>query len=203
MKNKVMYMYKRIILFFTLFNGSNQHAANFATWLEAKSSYFFFLDSTMKDIYHKGGFQVQGSASIPIYNNIDLYGSIGYRKVHGYALNSGEKTSLTVVPIDIGIKPIFTLNPNSYFFLAMGPRGFYFRQHNDSAYVSPSVSSGNVGFFVNSGFNTIIAKHFLLGIFGEYSYEKKTIIPSRQNVFSAGSTQMGGFAFGIGLGYNF
>jgi hypothetical protein len=196
-------MYKKIALLSALFCTLAQHASHVTPWLEIKPSYFFFTTSPMKHIYNKGGFEVQGSISVPFYNYLDFYGSIGCRHVQGHALNTCEKTSLTVMPIDIGLKPVFNFCEKLYYFLAIGPRFFYFHQHNNSPYVTAKINRSGIGFFVNTGFNVQLAECFLFGIFGEYSYEKKTICPKMPNVFSNGSVQLGGFAFGISLGYAF
>jgi hypothetical protein len=196
-------MYKKTALFAALLCTLTEYASPVTPWLEVKPSYFFFPVSPMKDIYDHGGFEIQGSASIPVCNYLDFYGSIGYRRASGHALNTCEKTSLTVVPIDIGLKPIFNFCERFSYFFALGPRFFYFHQHNNSPYVDCSINGGGVGLFVNTGFNVLFADCFLLGIFGEYSYEKKTICPKMPNVFSNGSVQLGGLAFGVSLGYAF
>jgi len=196
-------MYKKIALISALFYPLTQYASDVTPWLEIKPSYFFFCASPMHNIYDKGGFEIQGSVSGPLCKYIDLYGSIGYRKVGGHALNTGEKTSLSVLPVDIGLKPIFNFCERFYYFFAIGPRYFYFHQHNNSPYVDRIIKGGGIGVFANTGFNVLLADSLLLGIFGEYSYEKKTICSKRPNVFSSGSVQMGGFAFGVSLGYAF
>lgn len=201
---------KKIALLSVLFCTLTQYAsegsctnADLTSWLEIKPSYFFFTACPMNTVYNNGGFEVQGSASVPVCKYLDMYGSIGYRKVQGHALNSCSKTSLTVIPIDVGIKPIFNFCEHYYYFFAVGPRYFYFSEHNQSPYVDCKINDIGIGLFVNTGCNVLIADHFLLGIFGEYSYEKKKICPSKSHVFSNGSVQMGGFAFGISLGYAF
>lgn len=196
-------MYKKIALFSSLLCTLTQHASNETTWLEIKPSYFFFSSCPMNDIYDHGGFEIQGSASVPFCNHLDFYGSVGYRKVCGNALNTCEKTSLTVVPFDIGLKPVFNFCERYYYFFAIGPRFFYFHQHNNSPYVDCKINGGGVGLFVNTGFNVQLRDCLLLGIFGEYSYEKKKICPTRPNVFSNGSVQLGGFAFGASVGFGF
>lgn len=196
-------MYKKITLLLALLCTSTQYASNIAPWVEIKPSYFFFSTSPMNDIYDHGGFEIQGSASVPVYTYLDLYGSIGYRTVTGHALNSGEKTSLSVIPIDLGLKPIVNFHEHFYYFFAMGPRYFHFHQYNNSSYVDRTIKGNGIGLFANTGFNVLLADYFLLGIFGEYSYEKKKICPKKPNVYSNGSTQMGGFAFGVSLGYEF
>jgi len=52
------------------------------------------------------------------------------------------------------------------------------------------------------GFNFFPIKHMFIDIWGEYSYAKMTFNPTTPNVFG-GSVQVGGLAFGAGLGYAF
>ncbi len=205
-----MSLYKKIALFSALLCSLTQYAsddscmiADLTPWLEIKPSYFFFSACPMNNIYNHGGFEIQGSASVPICKYLDAYGSIGYRRVRGHALSTCSKTSLTVIPIDIGLKPIFNFCERFNYFFAIGPRYFYFNQHNKSPYVDCRINDIGIGLFVNTGLNVLIADRFLLGIFGEYSYEKKKICPSASNVFSNGNVQIGGFAFGVSLGYAF
>lgn len=196
-------MYKKIVLFSALLYTFTQYASDLTPWLEIKPTYFLFSGSSMKDIYNKGGFGIQGCASIPLWDFLDFYGSVGYRHAKGHALNTGEKTSITVVPIDIGLKPILKFYERFYYFFAIGPRCFYFHQHNDSSYVDSKIKNSGIGFFVNTGVNVLFRDGLLVGIFGEYSYENKKIHQSMPNVFSNGSSQISGFAFGISLGYAF
>jgi len=196
-------MYKKIALLSVLLCTVTPYASDLTPWLEIKPSYFFFSASPMNDIYDDGGFEIQGSLSVPFCNYLDLYGSIGYREAWGRALNTCEKTSLTVIPVDIGLKPVFNFCERFYYFFAIGPRYFYFHQHNNSPYVDCIINGNGVGLFVNTGFNILISECLLLGIFGEYSYEKKSICPHMPNVFSNGSVQIGGFAFGLSVGYAF
>lgn len=196
-------MYKKITLLCTMFGTLMQNASDLRPWLEIKPSYFYFSSDPIKQIYSKGGFEIQGSASIPIGKHLDLYGSLGYRKANGHALNTGEKTKLMVIPIDFGLRPIFKLSDQIAYFLSFGPRFFYLHQHNYSPYVNQHIKGGNCGLFVNTGFNLLLANSFLLGIFGEYSYEKKTVKPTMLNVFSNGSIKIGGWAIGASIGCSF
>lgn len=196
-------MYKKIALLSALLCIVTQYASDLTPWLEIKPSYFFFSASPMKKIYKKGGFEIQGSASIPFCYCLDFYGSIGYRKVRGHALSTCQKTSLTVIPVDIGLKSIFNVCECFYYFFAIGPRYFHFHQHNNSPFVDCKINGNGIGLFVNTGFNVLLTDCLLLGIFGEYSYEKKRICPKMPNVFSNGSVQISGFAFGASVGYAF
>lgn len=148
-------------------------------------------------------FQYHLFVQIPFRNYFDFYASLGYRRVSGHALNTCDKTTLSVVPVDIGIKPIFNFCEKFYYFFAAGPRFFFLQQNNASPYVSSPINACGVGVFVNTGLNVLIKDSFLFGIFGEYSYENKKISSSVLNVYSSGSTQLGGLAFGLSFGYAF
>lgn len=195
-------MYKKIVLFSVLLCPLTEYADDLRPWLEIKPSYFFFQACPMNKIYNKGGFQVQGSASVPYRNYFDFYGSIGYRQAWGHALNTCDKTNLMVIPIDIGLKPVFNFYERYYGFLAIGPRFFYFHQHNNSPYIASDVTGGGIGLFVNGGVNMQVTDYFVLGIFGEYSYEKIATCSSMSNCSNT-TVQIGGFAVGINLGYAF
>ena len=202
-KVKYMSMYKKIVFFSVLLCAVLQYASAVTPWLEIKPSYFIFSTSQMNDIYDDNGFEIQGSLSVPVCDYFDLYGSFGYRQAEGHALNSCAKTTLTVIPVDIGVKPIFNFCERFYYFFAIGPRYFYFHQHNRSPYVDCMIDGSGIGLFVNTGFTILLAEHLLIGIFAEYSYEKKAICPTMPNVLSGGSVQGGGFACGVSVGYAF
>lgn len=195
-------MYKKFIIVLIVLCGFIQNASDMRSWLEIKPSYFLFSTSPINEIYD-GAFQIQGSASVPLCKYLDLYGSVGYRQASGNALNSGQVTNIRIIPVDIGLKPVFNFSEHCYYFLAIGPRYFSFYQDNKSLYVDGMINDAGVGFFANTGFDVELAKYLLLGVFAEYSYEKKTVYPNMPNVYSGGSTQLGGFAFGVSLGYVF
>lgn len=195
-------MYKKIAVLSVLVGTLNTCASSVTPWIEIKPSYFLFTSSVMNDIYTHGGFQLQASATVPLWVYLDFYGSVGYRRAAGHALNTGEKTTLTVVPFDVGLKTVVTFLDHYYYFFAAGPRIFAFHQHNNSPYVDPKINGCGIGFFVNTGFNFAVYDCFLVGVFGEYSYEKKAITPKMPNVYSTSTgAQMGGLAFGVSLGY--
>lgn len=196
-------MYKKIMVFFGLLCSLTQHASDLRSWLEVKPGYFFFSAQPMHQIYDHGGFQVQASASISVYDHLDFYGSIGFREAWGHALDSGENTKIMVIPVDIGFKPVWNFAEKFNFFFAVGPRYFCFNQENDSLYVDSIVNSAGIGCFVNTGLNVQLSENFLLGLFGEYSYENKVIDSNTPNVYSGGKIQLGGFTFGMSFGYEF
>lgn len=174
--------------------------------LEAKAGYFFFADSKMRKIYDKGGLDLQLSLSYPVQTwperyGLDIYASVEYLQRSGKSLGSREKTSIWEIPVSLGLKPIFAICPKVQYYFAVGPRYFYVHQHNHSSYVSKNIDRNVIGLFVNTGFNFIPCSHFLIDLFGEYSFAR-THFHSKSNTYGR-KVQVGGFAFGAGLGYAF
>lgn len=195
-------MYRKCIGVFLLF-GFVVSSAHKTILVEVKPSYFFFSQSLLRRIYHHGGFEIQGAASYRLCHWLALYASIGYRHVRGRALNTGEKTSLREIPLDLGLKPTFEIGECVDYYFAFGPRIFPIHQHNDSQFVDKNLHRTGVGLFVNSGFNFHPLDHLSIGFFGEYSYERKSFKSSMPFVFGKKHVQVGGFAWGVSVGYAF
>jgi hypothetical protein len=175
--------------------------------LEVKTGYFFFSNSKMQKIYDKGGWDVQLCASYPLRNLtsrwiVNAYCALEYFQRSGKSINDHQKTSGQAVPVNIGLKSVYSLNENMQYYFTIGPRYFCFRQHNNSAYVDKNKSKKGLGFFVNTGLNYRLCGHFVVDIFGEYSYAKIHFHSGNSNVYTRG-IQVGGLTFGAGLGYEF
>lgn len=161
----------------------------------------------MRKIYDSGGLDIQLCASYPLWNltdrwTLNAYGALEYFHRTGKSINGHQKTSLWSTPINIGLKPVYTINANAQSYFAIGPRFFYVHQHNHSPYVPKNNSKSGLGFFANTGFNYVLCNHFLIDIFGEYSYAKTHFHGGKSNVYTR-DIQMGGFTFGGGLGREF
>ena len=178
------------------------HGHDMSSWLEIKPGYFFFANHTLRKIYH-GGFEIQGSVTTPLCGMIALYGSLGYIHVKGRSLGGHQKTINFQVPLDLGVRAIFELNDCVDSYLTVGPRYFYFHQHNDSTFVNRNIRRNGFGFFINGGCNFIQNDCFLVGIFGEYGFEQKSFRSRIPNVYGRRDLQIGGFTFGASVGFEF
>lgn len=177
-----------------------------ATLFEVKAGYFFFSDSKMRKVYDRGGLDLQLCTTHPLCTvtrrwELHAYGALEYFQKSGKSINGNQKTSLWAVPVNIGLKPIYTINERMLYYFAVGPRYLYIHQHNHSSYVSKNNSRNGLGFFVNTGFNYLLCNGFVLDIFGEYSYAKIRF-HAKSGSYSR-RIQVGGFTFGGGLGYEF
>lgn len=171
-------------------------------WLEIKPGYFFFSNHLLRKIYH-GGFEIQGSLTCPLSPMVALYSSLGYLKVKGRSLGAWQRTSVSQVPIDLGVRALVDLRECLTAYLTVGPRYFYFHQHNDSMFVNRNIRRNGFGFFINGGCNFIKDDCYLLGIFGEYTFEQKSFSSTMPNVYGRRDLQIGGFTFGASVGFMF
>jgi len=183
-------------------NSSSSKVNKVQPMLEIKSGYFFFSDAKMRKVYDEGGLDVQISGSYPIWRWLQIYGSVEYLTRHGRSLGGHQKARIWEVPLSLGLKPVITISPKVQYYLTLGPRYFFIHAHHNSPYVDREINPHGLGGFVNTGFNFFPFHHLFVDIFGEYSYKRVHFHPSKHHVHGRG-IQVGGFAFGAGLGYAF
>lgn len=182
---------------------SYMYAHNPSHTLELKSSYFLFVQDPLSQIYHQGGFEESLSGSFPLWKWLNLYASVGVAHVNGKSLNNHEKTSLLLVPLDLGIKVVFPLFEKLDYYLSFGGRYSYAHQHNSSILVDKNIHLNCGGFFVNNGFNIFATSHWLIGIFGEYAYAKTSVVSHKPTIYGQKNLRIDNAAIGISIGYAF
>ena len=170
--------------------------------LEFKAGYFIFSSEKLRKVYDQGGVDIQLSTSYPVWRWLQIYGSIEYLQRHGSSLNARQKTSIWEVPLSLGLKPVIEICQSMSYYLALGPRYFFVHAHNRSTFVDKNISQNGFGGFVNTGLHFFPVAHLLIDVFAEYSYGRLHFHPSKTNVYGR-AVQVGGFAFGAGLGYAF
>lgn len=170
--------------------------------LELKNGYFFFTDSKMRKIYDSGGWDVQLSGSYPVLEWLEIYSSVEFLEKHGRSEFHKQETSIWEVPLSLGLKPTFAICPSVQYYFTLGLRYCFVHQHNDSSFVDKNISQNGIGGFVNTGFNFILWRHFLIDLFGEYSYVKMRFHTNTRHSHGK-SMQVGGCVVGVGLGYAF
>ena len=170
--------------------------------IDFKVGYFFFSSESLRKVYKSGGYDLQLSASYPVWKGLHVYGSLEFLSLSGNSLSEQEKTSLWQIPLSVGIKPIITICKQVQYYVTLGPRYFFLHQHNSSSYVPENISRSGLGGFVNTGFNFFPNKHLFFDLFGEFSY-KRMHFPSSSGPVYGTTAQIGGFTLGAGAGYSF
>lgn len=178
------------------------HKPKLQSQLEVKVGYFFFTNSKMRKVYDSGGWDLQLSGSFPVWKWLELYASVEYLEKHGRTLGLHQKTSLWEVPLSLGLKPVVKIADWAQYYAALGPRYIFVHVHNHSSSLDRTLDQNGVGGFVNTGFNFFPTRHFVVDIFGEYSYARMHFHASNKNL-QGETAQVGGLLFGVGLGYVF
>jgi len=170
--------------------------------LELRGGYFFFSSSKMRKIYDEGGGDVGLSGSYPIWKWVQIYGGLEYLERHGKSLAGHQKTKIWEVPLSAGLKAVVLMGEKAHYYITLGPRYFFVHMGTHSSYVDKNLNRNGFGGFANMGFNFFPRPHWLLDVFGEYSYKRMSFQPSKHNSYGR-KVQIGGFAFGAGIGYAF
>lgn len=170
--------------------------------LDAKVGYFSFSDGKMSKIFDRGGLDVQLSGALPVWRWLQVYGSVEYWERSGKSLNGNQSTNIWSLPLSLGLKPVIPINRNLQYFFSVGPRFFFVNVHNKTSYFDRKMNENGLGGFVNMGLNFISHSHLLASVFGEYSYGQIQFHPRTTNSHGA-SVQVGGYTFGVSLGYAF
>lgn len=169
--------------------------------IEVKGGYFFFSSRTMRKIYDEGGADVQISGSYPLWKWLQIYGSVEWLERHGRTLGAHEKVSIWEIPLSLGLKPVIVITPKMHYYFTLGPRYFFVHVHA-SSHLGNNTNQNGLGGFVNTGLNFFPIPHFVVDVFGEFSY-KRMRFPSAKHRVHGQKAQVGGFLLGVGLGYAF
>ncbi len=169
--------------------------------LEVKFGYFYFSNSKMRKIFDRGGIDVQISSFYPIYKWLQIYGSIEYLERNGKS-SEDQKTKIWETPFSLGLKVVIPVCNKIQSYFTLGPRYFFVHVHNQSSFVERNLKQNGLGGFANIGLNFSPCNHLLIDLFGEYSYGRLHFHSSKKNNYGQ-TMQIGGFAFGAGIGYFF
>jgi hypothetical protein len=201
----VFAFFKPIYIFTEEISDSNAESlANQSSFpsIEGKVGYFFFTDSTISEVYSSGGIDVQLAGSYPIWKFVSIYGAVEFFEKNGHSSSYNDRTWVYGIPLSLGVKADFDLKANTNVYAAFGPRYSFIQSRANSSFVPYEANSGGIGLFALGGLYFTIQPHYLLNLFGEYSYIPVYFKTVPTNVYGA-QVDAGGFTFGGGLSYSF
>ncbi len=190
-----MKKYLLLLLFCTTAWASN------STFVEAKFSYFYFSSEELRKVYDQGGINYEVATCIPVWRGFHLWGAVDYFYKEGRSLEGDEKTNIRIIPLTLGLKYIYHTNKFG-FYGGVGPRYFFVRTKNDSDFVDSKTSVSGLGGVAEAGVLYSLSKHWLLDLFGSYSFKRLHPHTSHSTV-QTHAEQVGGWNIGGGLGYKF
>lgn len=173
-------------LFLTL---ADQSASGGGFGIQANASYFRPSDSAFKEIYGNSAV-FGGEMSIALSKGLRLWVGGSCISRQGKLTLSGEPTELKIYPLFAGLK-FFAAGPAVSPYIGLAAGYFLYEETNPLG----SVKEGAAGFIGQAGISFKLLRPLSVDIFARYSICK--IKPFELEA------DLGGFAAGLGLGFDF
>ena len=132
-----------------------------------------------------------------------IYGSIGYAKLTGQSFVLGQETKFQEVPLHLGIQPFYDFSSPFRIYGTFGLSYIFAFQRNFSNFVDTQLHENNLGAFFNVGALYHFCDRFFIDLFGEVSTCEMRFHPHQDQVQQGNLVNVGGYAFGCGLGLFF
>lgn len=195
-----------IIFLFFIFSFINLFAnekKNNNFLFEVKTAYFHFQDDTARAIYSDGGFMPSIEGSYRLYKVLHLFSEAAFFYKNGKVELTETKNRLIFVPVSLGLKPIFDISKSKKmkFYFKVAPNWYWVQEKQKYPFLKRKKSKTGFGGTFGIGALQYITPNFVLDVFFNYLYDKKTIKdPTSELKFKR---YFGGIQAGAGLGYSF
>lgn len=167
---------------------------------EFKVGYFYPTDDNFRDIY-SGGAMTGLEFNCQAWGR--LYSWIGgsYFTASGHSTEEHNKTFVTIVPVEIGLKYLFPVSTNARMYFGIGAAPTYLHTQDDSDFVIKSHHKWGIGGIVKAGAVVNIAGRFFLDFYGNYSFTKISFNNTHGGTVLPRDADISGLTFGVGFGY--
>ncbi|MCH9613400.1 MAG: hypothetical protein SP1CHLAM54_04000 [Chlamydiia bacterium] len=173
--------------------------------LEANLAYFRPATKAIREIYGNGLLSYQVKADGSVWQNIRMWGSVNYAHGSGHSVGGGDKTSITYVPLTLGVKWLqpFQIGcvENAVSF-GIGPRYYFVLIKNDGEDVQKKQHENGLGFALEAAYRVFVTRSFYFDLFSDYGF-RKLGFDSDKNYIESSAIQAGGFSIGGGIGWRF
>lgn len=170
-------------------------------FVEFKPAYFHYQDSTARSIFGHGGYMSIFGFDVKVYKYFHAWTDVGFLFDSGKVTSVNSKEKLTLIPVSLGLKYLYTIKNKVSLYAKIGPNWTYVSTKTDYPYVQSRVSKNNFGALFGVGSLISLCHNFSLDLFFDYIYNKKSFTDSNCNLIM--KCYFGGFAVGAGLGYSF
>lgn len=170
---------------------------------EVRISYFVFSDTLLDDIYGTGAPNYQFGIAYPFCNCLSGWASVGYIHKCGRSIGEGDRTRMTLVPVNFGLRyflPSFCCAGKFYF--EGGGSYYHCSFHNDNDFVLRHVYRNGVGGFIGAGTQWPLFRNLFVDLFIDYSVRRTHCLEHKEGTIP-NNVSLGGWDFGGGVGYRF
>jgi opacity protein-like surface antigen len=167
--------------------------------VEAKAAYFRPTSPVFRDIYSDGGIY---GAEVSCQAWKELYGWVSGSVFHktGSSLGSHDSTKVTFVPIGLGLKYLFPIDPVDLY-LGGGILATYLHLTDDSPYVIHERSKWGVGGIIKGGLLFNITHHVFIDVCSDYSWTQVGFHDTHHHHIVSHDANLSGWSIGAGVGY--
>jgi len=195
--------YKFIFLFFLLsfaFIFAQEKKENDYLF-EVKPAFFYFNDNTARELYGKGGFMPSLEWHGRIYDVLFWFLETGvlYKDGHNYHVDTD--CDVLLFPISFGFKAICSIRHDIQFYGKIAPNWIYSKTWSEYEHHKKEKSENTFGATFGVGFVFLPHPNCTIDFFAGYLFDRKTIKHTEYN--HKFKRYLGGFPFGIGVGYSF
>jgi hypothetical protein len=170
-------------------------------FVEGKAAYFRPTNRDFREIYSDGGiygFEVTGQAWRDLY----AWGSADCFYQSGSTSGFESSTTLTMVPLGLGLKYLFPVKSADFYFGA-GMLGTYLHTKDNSPFVIRNSSNWGFGGIVKAGIYILAREHLFIDLFTDYSFMKVDFHHTDGGRVIRHQADLSGWSIGAGIGYRF
>ena len=144
---------------------------------------------------------ITGEIDATLYKYIHAFLDVSYLYKKGKVDIVDIHSSITLVPISIGLRGIYQIKSYVAVYAKFGPNWIYAHTKQKYPYVKNSISKKEFGFTCGIGSLFYLGRSFSLDLFADYLYNKKNIVDNTSNLTL--TRYLGGFQVGAGIAYEF
>lgn len=156
--------------------------------------YFRSTDDTVKDIYGKGGLDLETELGVEFREKFIGWLNFNYFRQQGHSIGLGDRTTMQIYPLSAGIKFLMTVDPCIDFYIGIGASYTWISLHDNSPFVEQKTRKQGWGAVGKAGMLYYLNHSWFLDLFADYSYTRVSNDPY---------VNVGGARLGIGLGVGF
>lgn len=168
--------------------------------IEGRVGYLYPTNHTTRDIC-SGNALYSLEGNLEICNQFYLWASGGYFQQSGHT-TGGDKTKLEMVPIGVGIKYFFPMEPFN-FYVGGGALPTYVWSHTNSSYLTSKFNKWGCGGVVKGGVLIDLSCSFFIDVFVDYMILSIKGKGSTDPLAYSVSCNLNSVVVGAGIGYRF
>jgi len=171
--------------------------------LETRFSYFRPFSSTFRELFHNGGIDYTIESTIPVWRGLSVWGAVDYFSRSGSMIGINRSLHITIVPVTLGLKYIYSFNRYYGLYLGAAPKYYFVEMVNRVFPIDHTTHRNGLGGVVEAGNIICINKRIVVDIFASCSFKNIKGPDGLPPNMSSFSMQVGGWNIGGGLGYKF